>query len=152
MKHDGASYLTEVGCRNQFSLSIQLVPECHFLIWNVPQSQFAIERTAQEITVVLNQNKWINQLNNEGIGSFNNYLSFGSIRILQRFLTELKMFKKKLSLIIPWDERRWLSRNQCAGSSRDIPCAKCATDEPSYPLMTIKWNSSMEEKRTIWKR
>lgn len=47
------SILTEVDCRYQLSSSIHLVPEKNFLVGDVPKSQAAIERTAEEETVVL---------------------------------------------------------------------------------------------------
>ena len=56
-------HLTEVGCCDEFCLTIQFIPQGHFLIGNVPQSQFTIEGPAQKIAVVLITNE-INQFQN----------------------------------------------------------------------------------------
>lgn len=36
--------LAEVSCSDEPCLPIHLIPQCHLLVWNVPEAQFSIQR------------------------------------------------------------------------------------------------------------
>jgi len=48
-----ASVQAEICRRDQLRGTAHFVPQCNFLVGNIPQPQFTVQRSAQEITIVL---------------------------------------------------------------------------------------------------
>ena len=59
--HGELAVLAEVGRRDQLRLAVELVPQRHLLVGDVPQAQLAVQRAAQKIAVVLKKTKTKNQ-------------------------------------------------------------------------------------------
>lgn len=50
--------LAKVCSCDQLGLPVHFIPQCHFFVRNVPESELPIQGTTQEVSVILKQGRW----------------------------------------------------------------------------------------------